>query len=472
MSTKTLKKEVTITSPIDGQVIQSIPLNTQEDLNQSVKRAEIAFETWSKKTLRERAKVFYRYRELLQVHSEELAALIQLENGKTLGEAKAEIDKAIEVTEFACSLPQLAIGEVSEVSQGIHCQMTHEPLGVVANITPFNFPCMVPHWTLAIVMVLGNTLIMKPSEQVPLTMIKIAELLESAGLPQDVFQVLIGEKELVEGLCDHPDIKAISFVGSTKVAGIVYQRASQNLKRVLCLGGAKNHVLVLPDAHPNMTATNIAQSMSGCAGQRCMAASAMVGVGEIDPIINQIVEEAKKIRPGIELGAIISKSAKERIEAAIQEAVDQGAKLILDGRKTSVPGKEKGFYIGPTIVDHVTPEMSIAKEEIFGPVLVIIRSQSVDEAIDIQNQSEYGNGAAVFTQNGKAARYVQSQLSAGMIGINIGVPVPREPFSFGGWNESKYGAGDITGKSSIQFWTQLKKTTTKWNPEDKKDWMS
>ncbi|RAP34587.1 methylmalonate-semialdehyde dehydrogenase (CoA acylating) [Candidatus Marinamargulisbacteria bacterium SCGC AG-439-L15] len=467
MTTKKL-----IISPINGNDLYDIPLVSKNELDIATQKAQKAFEVWSTKTLRERAQIFYRYRDLLSQSCEELALLIHQENGKTIPEARAEVEKAIEVTEFACSLPQIAVGEVSEVSHGIQCQMSYEPLGVVANITPFNFPCMVPHWTLAITMVLGNTLIMKPSEKVPLTMIKIAELLKNAGLPEDVFQVLVGEKDLVESICDHPDIKAISFVGSTKVAELVYRRASQHLKRVLCLGGAKNHILVLPDAHPSMTASNIAQSMTGCAGQRCMAASVMLGVGEIDPIITQLIDDAKKIRPGIELGAIISQSAKDRIEGFIQEAINEGASLILDGRSPKVPGKEKGFYIGPTILDHVTPDMAIAKEEVFGPVLAIIRTTSIEEAIEIENTSVYGNGASIFTQNGKLSSYVQSKLSSGMIGINIGVPVPREPFSFGGWHDSKFGSGDITGKSSIHFWTQLKKTTTKWNPEDKKDWMS
>ena len=315
-------------------------------------------------------------------------------------------------------------------------------------------------------------MILKPSEHVPISSNRIAEMLKEAGLPDGVFNVVNGDKEIVEAICDHPGIAAVSFVGSTKVAKIVYKRATSNLKRCLALGGAKNHLIVLPDAHPDMTANNVAASMSGCAGQRCMAASAMVGVGEIDDIVKKICDEAKKIIAGKNLGSVISKEAKERIERYITEAEKLGAKVLVDGRNTVVTGKEGGFYVGPTVIDHVTPDMAIAKEEVFGPVLVIIRVKDLNEAVKLENDSEYGNAASVFTQSGSAARYVMDHASAGMIGVNIGVPVPREPFSFGGWNESKFGVCDITGKSSIEFWTLQKKTTTKWNPEAKKNWMS
>ena len=467
-----LSEQLTISSPINGETLSSISITTKDEFVTIVNNAKTAYKTWSKTTLRERSHIFYKYRQLLIENIDELAQLAHKENGKTLAEAKAEVDKAIEVTEFACAMPQLSIGEISEVSNGITCTMTQEPLGVVANITPFNFPIMVPHWTLSIAMMCGNTLIMKPSEIVPLSMIRCAELLKEAGLPEHVFQLVQGGKDIVEQICDHPSIKAVSFVGSTNVAKIVYQRATSQFKRALCMGGAKNHILVLPDAQTEMTANNVAASMSGCAGQRCMAASAMVGVGEIDHIVNKIVEEAKQIIPGKNLGAVISLAAKERIENYIQDAVNEGATLLLDGRNPHVEGCENGYYVGPTILDNVRPEMKIAKEEVFGPVLSIIRTSNVNDAISVQHGSDYGNGAAVFTQNGKAARDIAGKLKAGMVGINIGVPVPREPYSFGGWNDSKFGVGDITGKSSIQFWTELKKVTSKWNPEDQKDWMS
>jgi len=313
---------------------------------------------------------------------------------------------------------------------------------------------------------------MKPSEKVPLCVGRLAELLKEAGLPDGVFNVVHGDVEIVEAICDHPDIQAVSFVGSTKVAKIIYQRATSNYKRCLALGGAKNHLMVLPDAIPGMTAQNVAASMSGCAGQRCMAASAMIAVGNVDSIIDKICDEARKIIPGKNLGAVINKESKERIEKYITEAEKDGAKILVDGRNTKVEGKENGTYVGPTVIDYVKPEMSVAKEEIFGPVISIMRTNTVDEALAIENANPYGNAASVFTQNGGAARYIIDHASAGMIGVNVGVPVPREPFSFGGWNESKFGVGDITGKSSIEFWTKLKKSTIKWNPEAGVNWMS
>lgn len=459
-------------SPLDGEIISTVPLSKKSDLDKAVEAAKKAYPSWSNLTIKERVQVFYRYKYLLEKNADELTELVHIENGKTISEARAEIDKSIEVTEFACSLPQLTSGEIMEVSKGVECRIERYPIGVVACITPFNFPNMVPNWTIPNALALGNTMILKPSEQVPLSANRLAELLKEAGLPDGVFNVVHGDKEIVEAICDHPGIEAVTFVGSTKVAKIVYARATSKLKRALTLGGAKNHLIVLPDANTEMAASNIAASMSGCAGQRCMAASAMVGVGSVDHIIEKLCEESKKIIPGKNLGAVISKQAKEKIENYITEAEKEGAKILVDGRNCKVEGKENGFYVGPTVLDYVRPEMKIAKEEVFGPVLSIMRSNTIEEAMKIENSSPYGNAAAVFTQSGAAANYVSEHASAGMIGVNIGVPVPREPFSFGGWNESKFGTGDITGKSSIEFFTKLKKITTKWNPESKVNWMS
>jgi malonate-semialdehyde dehydrogenase (acetylating)/methylmalonate-semialdehyde dehydrogenase len=461
-----------VISPLDGNVISTLPLSTTQDVDAAVQAAKRAFPAWSAMTFKERVQIFFKYRTLLEKHMDELTELVHLENGKTYGEAKAEIEKSMELCEFAVSIPQIIVNEVQEVSQGVECRIERKPLGVVASIAPFNFPNMVPHWTMPNALVLGNTMVMKPSELVPLSTVRMAELLKEAGLPDGVFNVVNGGKEVVEAICDHPDIKAVSFVGSTKVAKIVYKRATSSLKRCLALGGAKNHLLVLPDANPEMTASNVVASMSGCAGQRCMAASVMVGVDKVQHIIDRMVEEAKKIVPGDNLGSVISAEAKKRIEGYIDEAERNGAKILLDGRHTTVKGKEGGYYVGPTIIDYVTIDMSVAREEIFGPVISIIRAKDLDEAIQIENGSNYGNAAAVFTQSGGLAKQVMERASAGMIGVNIGVPVPREPFSFGGWNESKFGVGDITGRSSIEFWTQNKKTTIKWNPEAKTNWMS
>ncbi len=461
-----------VISPLTGEKISEVNLSTYADIDAAVKSARKAQPKWAATTIKERVQVFFRYKRLLEENMKELSELISEENGKTVSEAQAEIEKSIEVTEFACSLPQIVSGELLEVSRGVECRIEKFPVGVVACITPFNFPSMVPNWTIPNAIALGNAMILKPSEMVPLSANKIAELLQKAGLPDGIFNVVHGAQESVEAICDHPGIDAISFVGSTKVAKIVYQRGSANLKRVLALGGAKNHLIVLPDAHEAMTASNVAASMSGCAGQRCMAASVMIAVSGVDRIISKLCDEAMKIVPGVNLGSVISKAAKDRIINYINLAEKEGAKILVDGRNCVVEGKEGGFYVGPTVIDNVTPDMKVAQEEIFGPVLSIIRAANVDDAIAIENASPYGNAAAVFTQSGGLARHVIEHASAGMIGVNIGVPVPREPFSFGGWNESKFGAGDITGKSSIEFWTKPKKTTVKWNPESKVNWMS
>lgn len=466
------KECLNVISPIDGSLLSTVPMSESSDLEKVVIVAAEAFKTWSKTPIKERVQVFFRFKSLLEQNKNELANLISEENGKTLEEGLAEIEKSIELTEFACSLPQLITGELLEVSKGIECRTEHVPLGVVASIVPFNFPSMVPCWTIPNAIALGNCMIIKPSEKVPLSIGRIAELLSEAGLPDGVLSVIHGNNKIVDAICDHPNIEAVTFVGSTKVAKIVYRRATQNYKRCLALGGAKNHLLVLPDAIPEMTAKNITASMSGCAGQRCMAASAMVAVGNVDHIINRLCVEVRKMIPGGNLGAVIDKESKNRIEEYINEAEKMGAKILVDGRNTTVSGKENGTYIGATVIDFVTPEMSVAKEEIFGPVISIMRTKTLDEALAIENNNPYGNAASVFTQNGAAARYVIEHASAGMVGVNVGVPVPREPFSFGGWNESRFGVGDITGKSSIEFWTKLKKTTTKWNPQAGVNWMS
>jgi malonate-semialdehyde dehydrogenase (acetylating)/methylmalonate-semialdehyde dehydrogenase len=315
-------------------------------------------------------------------------------------------------------------------------------------------------------------MVLKPSELVPLSSIRIADLLREAGLPDGVFQVVHGGTEAVEAICDHSGIAAVSFVGSTKVAKLVYRRATATLKRCLALGGAKNHLIVMPDADVEMSSSNIVASMSGCAGQRCMAASVMLAVANVDHIIARMVDHAKAIVPGRDLGPVITAEARDRITRYIDEAEAAGAKVLVDGRRASVAGREGGYWLGPTILDRVTPDMKIAREEVFGPVLVIVRASDVDEALRVENASPYGNAASVFTESGGVARRVMEGASAGMVGVNVGVPVPREPFSFGGWNESKFGVGDITGKGSIEFWTQAKKMTTKWNREAGTNWMS
>ncbi len=458
--------------PSSGSRISRVPLSSARDVDSAVDAAQRALPGWASLPIKERVQVLYRYKTLLERDIDELAALITEENGKIHSEAKAEILKSAELTEFACSLPQIAPGEVLEVSRGVECRIERYPVGIVAAITPFNFPIMVPNWSIPNAIALGNCMILKPSEMVPLSARRIVELLTEAGLPDGVLQVVNGGQEAVEAICDHPDIAAVSFVGSTKVAKIVYRRATSNLKRCIALGGAKNHLIVMPDANREMAASNIVASMSGCAGQRCMAASVMVAVSETDHIIDRMVEHAKAMVPGRDVGPVISEAARERITRYIDDAEAAGATVLVDGRNTKVAGREGGYFLGPTILDHVTPDMAIAQEEVFGPVLAIVRVKTVDEALAIENGSSYGNAASVFTESGSVARYVMEKASAGMVGVNVGVPVPREPFSFGGWNDSKFGVGDITGRGSIEFWTQSKKLTTKWNKEAGTNWMS
>lgn len=451
-----------VVSPLDASRLSTVPLSGSSDVDLAVRAAREAFSTWSNETLKQRSQVAYAYREQLRTHQDELAQLIHLENGKTIDEAKAEIVRAIEVTEFACALPQLACGEVLEVSRGVECRIERAPLGVVASITPFNFPAMVPHWTIPIAITLGNTMVFKPSEKVPLTAQRTAELLRAAGLPPGVFNVVNGRQSVVEALCDHTDVRALTLVGSTPVAKAVYVRATSQFKRALTLGGAKNHLIVLADAQPELTASSVVGSMAGCAGQRCMAGATMLAVGDVEPIVQRVCAESQRLVPGKNLGPVISSESRQRILGMIDEAVSAGAKLLVDGRGVKVAGRENGFYLGPTVLDGVRPEMRIAQDEVFGPVLSVMRLRDLDEAIAIENASPYGNAAAVFTSNGGNARTIARRASAGMIGVNVGVPVPVEPFSFGGWNESRFGVCDITGKSSIEFWTQPKKTTTRW----------
>ena len=461
---------ISVISPYFDKEIATIPDSDARDLDIAVDKARSAFPDWSNTNIRDRAQIMFRFKSIIEKDIDNLAHLIALDNGKTIADAKGSILRGVEVIEYATSLPNVINGESSDVGPGINCTMTHEPLGVVAGITPFNFPVMVPLWMIPLAITAGNTFILKPSEQTPLAGLRLAEYLKEAGLPDGVFNVVNGAKTIVEALCDHPDVKAVAFVGSSNVAKIVYNRCSQNSKRSLCLGGAKNHMIVVPDADTDSTAKGLLASSMGSAGQRCMAASVAVGVANIDHIIDQLVEEARNFKLGIDMGTIISKNALDRITGYIDEAEKMGAKILVDGRDISPPDEyEKGYWLGSTILDGIDPDWPSAKEEIFGPVLSIIRATTIEEAMKIENNNPYGNAAAVFTTSGQIAKVVSEKASAGMVGINIGVPVPRDPYSFGGWNESKYGHGDITGKSGVEFWTNLKKVTARW-PESEEAW--
>ena len=461
---------ISVISPYFDKEIATVPDSNYSDLDNAVISAKKVFPEWASRGIRDRADVMFNLKSIMEKNLEELAHLIALDNGKTIDDAKGSILRGKEVVEFATSLPSLLSGDSSLVGAGVTCTMTHEPLGVVAGITPFNFPAMVPLWMIPLAITVGNCFILKPSEQTPLSALKIAEYLQESGLPDGVFSVVNGSRDAVESICDHPDIKAVAFVGSSNVAKIVYSRSSANGKRALCLGGAKNHMIVVPDADQDSTAKGLLASSMGSAGQRCMAASVAVGVADIDPIIEQLVEEAKAFELGIDMGTIISRSALDRIISYIDDAEKMGAQVLVDGREATPPaGYENGYWLGVTVLDGVDPDWPCAKEEIFGPVLSIIRTETLEDAMRVENDNQYGNAAAVFTTSGDVAKTISETASAGMIGINIGVPVPREPYSFGGWNESKFGHGDITGRSGVSFWTDLKKVTARW-PESDEAW--
>lgn len=461
-----------VISPLTGSPLGNIAVADAAAVDASVQRAAEAFQTWSLTPVKERVQPLFRFKQLVEKNLRELSELVTAENGKTVEESEAGIRKGLEVVEFAAAVPMIARGGKLEVSRGVDCYSRSYPLGVVAGITPFNFPAMVPLWMFPIAIATGNTFLLKPSEQVPLTPVRLGELLLEAGLPEQVFQVVQGDRGTVEALLDHPGIAAAAFVGSTKVARQVYARGIAAGKRMLCLGGAKNHLIVVPDADPEITAKNVVSSATGCAGQRCMAASVLITVGNCDAVMRAIAAEMRAVVPGKNLGAIISGTAKARIEGFIDRAEAAGARITVDGRGTVVQGREGGFYVGPTLIEGLDVGNECASDEIFGPVLTVLHVDTLDEALAIENANPYGNAASIYTSSGATARYFEERASAGMIGVNIGVPVPREPFAFGGWNESKFGIGDITGEDGIRFWTKEKKITKKWTASASQNWMS
>ncbi len=465
--------ELTVRSPYHGQTIGSGKVASLSQIDQTVEKAKAAQIDWEAKPIKERTKVMFDFRNILLRDLDKISHLKASESGKTFGEGKAGLLKGIEVLEFALSLQNLDMGGHLEVSRGVTCEYRRKPKGVVASITPFNFPAMVPMWTIPISLTLGNAYIWKPSEKTPLTAMLVANALKEAGLPDGLLSVVHGGKEVVEGIIDHQDVSAIGFVGSTKVAKMVYQRGTALGKRVLALGGAKNHIVLLPDANAEIAGPGISDSFTGCAGQRCMAASVLLAVGNCDSQIEKIKERAASLELGRDMGAIITKEQVAFLKEAISKAEKAGAKVLLDGREVKAPqGMEEGHWIGPTILDGVEPGSEAAKVELFGPVLSIIRCQDISAAMKIENSSEYGNACSVFTNNGALAERVVTMASAGMVGVNVGVPVPREPFSFGGINASKFGHGDITGHHSLDFWSDVKKVTKKWEKQNDSNWMS
>ena len=462
-----------VDNPRHGKSMGEVALSGAADVDAAVAAASAAFPGWRDTPLKERAQVLYRLKRLMERDVEELSWLLSHENGKVIAQARASVVKGIECVEMGCSLPNMVAGGQIDVSRGVNCEVTYAPLGVCAGIVPFNFPTMVPLWMLPQALVAGNSFVLKPSEQVPYGAMRLAQLLQEAGLPDGVLNIVNGAREAVEAICEHPDIKAVGFVGSTRVARIVYERAAATGKRALCLGGAKNPNVVVPDADPTFTSESVVASAFGCSGQRCMAAALMIAVGDVDPIIDGMVSVANAMELGQDMGSIINAAAAKRITGFIDDAEARGAKVLVDGRGAKVPGCEGGNWIGPTIIDRVTPDMPAATEEIFGPVLSIIRVDTLDEAIALENALPYGNAASIFTSSGLVAQYATARFDAGMCGVNIGVPVPREPFGFGGWNHSKFGHGDMTGEDGFRFWTRPRKVTTKWAEQaSDSNWMN
>lgn len=466
------QKRIEVVSPLDGSSLGTICVAEARQVDAAVERARSAFVQWGRTPVKERVQPLFRFKQLAEQRIGELSELVSAENGKTIAESEAGIRKGLEVVEFATSFPSLLQGGLLEVSPGVDCHSRRYPLGVVGGITPFNFPAMVPMWMFPLAIAAGNCFLHKPSEQTPLTPLRFVELFRESGLPEGVFQVVQGDRTTVELLLDHPGIAAVAFVGSTPVAKLVYERATSSGKRVLALGGAKNHLVVVPDADVELTAKNVVASATGCAGQRCMAASVLVTVGDCDVILAAIEEEMRRIVPGKDMGAVISRAAQERIERYIDQAEADGAKIRVDGRGATVPGKPRGFYVGPTLIDGLDAGHPAACDEIFGPVLTVLRVETLEEAIAIENANPFGNAASIYTSSGATARYFEQRANAGMIGVNVGVPVPREPFSFGGWNDSRFGVGDITGIDGLSFWTKTKKITTKWSVDSGRNWMS
>jgi malonate-semialdehyde dehydrogenase (acetylating)/methylmalonate-semialdehyde dehydrogenase len=462
-----------VTNPATGEVVRHVPFANAQDIDDAVAAASAAFPAWRAAPALRRARVLMRFRELLEAHKKDIAKIVTQEHGKTLADAEGSITRGIEVVEFATGIPHLLKGEYSEnVGSDVDAYSIRQPVGVCAGITPFNFPAMVPMWMFPVAIACGNTFILKPSERDPTTSLRLAELLAEAGLPAGVFNVVHGDKEAVDAILAHPGIKAVSFVGSTPIAKYIYETGAKNGKRVQALGGAKNHAIVMPDADLDFATEAIIGAAYGSAGERCMAVSAVVEVGDAaDPICDRLAARAKRIRTGaghtpeVEMGPVITCAARDRIMGLIDKGVAEGAALVLDGRKPAVPGHESGFFVGPTLFDRVTPQMTIYREEIFGPVLIVVRTDSLASAIDLINANPYANGAALFTRSGHAARRFQEDVEIGMVGINVPIPVPMAFYSFGGWRNSLFGDLHVHGMDGVRFYTRGKAVTARW-PDD------
>ena len=458
-------------NPSTGEIIAETPMCTSEHVNAAVEAAAAAFPEWMETPPVERARIFFKFKMLLEENFDELVRSNTREHGKTLVESRGDVKRGIEMVEFACGVPSLLMGEnLENIARGIDCDTIRQPLGVCVGITPFNFPAMVPLWMYPTALVCGNTFVLKPSEKVPLTAMKIARLLERAGLPKGVLNVVHGGRECVDALLTHPKVKAISFVGSTPIAKYIFEVGTKHGKRVQSNGGAKNFVFLMPDADVENSVRGLVEAAYGCAGERCMASSTAVVIGDAaKSVLPSLVEAARSIKVGrtdIEtqpnMGPVITKQHKERVLQLIEAGVKEGAKIPADGRGVKVDGAPDGFFLGATILDEVRAGMTVAKEEIFGPVLNVMRFENLDSAIELANHSPYGNGASIFTRSGKAAREFKHRINCGMVGINIGVPASMAWFPFSGWNESFFGDLHMQGKEGVQFFTQQKVTTSRW----------
>lgn len=457
-------------NPATGEVARQVALASAEEVSAAVQAAQAAFPAWSDTPPIRRARVMFKFLELMNQHKDTLAAMITSEHGKVFTDAQGEVSRAIDVVEFACGIPQLLKGDHTEqVSTGIDNWTVRQALGVVAGITPFNFPCMVPCWMFPVAIAAGNTFVLKPSERDPSASLFMAELLKQAGLPDGVFNVVQGDKVAVDALLTHPDVKAVSFVGSTPIAQYIYETGAKHGKRVQALGGAKNHMVVMPDADLEQSLDALIGAAYGSAGERCMAISVAVLVGDVaDRIVPKLAERAKtlKVKNGMELdaemGPIVTREALQRIEGYIATGVEEGAQLVVDGRGFQVPGHEAGFFTGGTLFDHVTPQMRIYREEIFGPVLVCVRVPDFAAAVDLVNSHEYGNGVACFTRDGNVAREFARRIQVGMVGINVPIPVPMAWHGFGGWKKSLFGDMHAYGEEGVRFYTKQKSIMQRW----------
>jgi malonate-semialdehyde dehydrogenase (acetylating)/methylmalonate-semialdehyde dehydrogenase len=463
-----------VTNPATGSVARRVPFCNAADIDAAVKAAQAAYPEWRDAPALRRARVMQRFLQLLQQEQPTLARLVTEEHGKTLPDAMGSVQRGIEVVEFACGVPHLLKGEHSEnVGTGVDCHTVRQPVGVCAGITPFNFPVMVPLWMFPVAIACGNTFILKPSEKVPSASMRMAELFKAAGLPDGVFNVVHGDKEAVDAILAHPGIGAVSFVGSTPIAKYIYETGARSGKRVQALGGAKNHAVVLPDADLEFAADALIGAAYGSAGERCMAISAVVAVGAAaDPQVTLIAKKAAAIkvgagdRDGVDMGPLVTRAHRDKVKGYVDLGAKEGAKLVVDGRGLVVKGHEDGFFLGTTLFDHVTPQMKIYQDEIFGPVLIVLRVATLEAAIALVNANPYANGTAIFTESGGAARRFENEIQVGMVGINVPIPVPVAFYSFGGWKGSLFGDLHVHGTEGVKFYTRTKAVTTRWPHQD------